>query len=165
MARFLSLAPCLWFDTEAEEAAKFYVSVFDNSKILRVLHYSEAGHEVHGKPAGSVLTVDFELDGHKFTALNGGPHFNFSEAISLQVTCESQQEVDYFWERLSEGGEKGRCGWLKDRYGLSWQVTPAALTEMLDDPDELKRVRVTNAFLTMDKLDIKELEKAYLATE
>lgn len=161
MAILQKIAPCLWFDTEAEEAAEFYVTVFDNSRILRVLHYTEAGYEIHGKPAGSVLTVEFELSGQRFTALNGGPHFKFSEAISLEVNCDTQQEIDYYWEKLSEGGEQGNCGWLKDRYGLSWQVTPAILSEMLRDPDQNKCVRVTNAFLQMQKLDIRELEKVF----
>lgn len=161
MAILQKIAPCLWFDTEAEEAAEFYVTVFDNSRILRVLHYTEAGYEIHGKPAGSVLTVEFELSGQRFTALNGGPHFKFSEAISLEVNCDTQQEIDYYWEKLSEGGERGNCGWLKDRYGLSWQVTPAILSEMLRDPDQNKCVRVTNAFLQMQKLDIRELEKVF----
>ena len=161
MAILQKIAPCLWFDTEAEEAAEFYVSTFENSRILRVLNYTEAGYEIHGKPAGSVLTVEFELSGQQFTALNGGPHFKFSEAISLEVNCDTQQEIDYYWEKLSEGGEQGNCGWLKDRYGLSWQVTPIILSEMLRDPDQSKCVRVTNAFLQMKKLDIRELEKAF----
>ena len=160
MPGFITLSPCLWFDTEAEEAANFYVSIFEHSRILRILRYPDTGYEIHGKPAGSVLTVEFELDGHRFTALNGGPHFKFSEAISLEVTCETQQEIDYFWDRLSEGGERGPCGWLKDKFGLSWQVTPAMLGEMLDDPDEQKRIRVMRAFLKMEKLEIDKLENA-----
>lgn len=155
------ITPCLWFDTEAEEAAGFYVSVFENSRILRVLHYTEAGFETHGKPAGTILTVEFEISGQRFTALNGGPQFKFSESISLEVNCDSQQEIDYYWEKLSDGGEKGNCGWLKDRYGLSWQVTPVILAEMLSDPDQRKCARVTTAFLQMKKLDIRKLEKAF----
>lgn len=161
MAIIQKITPCLWFDTKAEEAAGFYVSIFENSRILRVLHYTEAGYEIHGKPAGSILTVEFELSGQRFTALNGGPQFNFSEAISLEVNCETQQEIDYYWKKLSSGGEKGNCGWLKDRYGLSWQVTPVILAEMLSDPDQNKCRRVTNAFLQMRKLDLGELEKVF----
>ncbi len=161
MAAIQKITPCLWFDTQAEEAAVFYTSIFKNSRIDRILYYSEAGHEIHGKPAGSVLTVEFELDGQRFTALNGGPQFKFTEAISLEVTCETQQEIDYFWEKLGEGGEESACGWLKDRYGLSWQVTPAALGKMLTDPDPVKTERVTNAFLQMVKLDLAELERVY----
>lgn len=161
MAYLQKITPCLWFDTEAEQAAEFYISIFENSRILRRLHYIEAGYEVHGKPAGTIMTVEFEISGQRFTALNGGPHFKFNEAISLEVNCDNQEEIDYFWVRLSEGGEKGPCGWLKDRYGLSWQVTPAILAEMLSDPDQVKCTRVTNAFLQMGKLDIETLEKAY----
>ncbi len=161
MVNLQKIVPCLWFDTEAEGAAEFYVSVFENSRILRVLHYTEAGYEIHGKSAGTILTVEFEISGQRFTALNGGPHFKFSEAISLEINCETQQEIDYYWEKLSNGGEKGNCGWLKDRYGLFWQVTPIILAEMLNDPDQNKCMRVTNAFLQMKKLDIRELEKAF----
>ena len=161
MARIQKISPCLWFDTEAEEAAEFYTSIFDNSQTLRVLRYTDTGFEVHGKPAGTVLTVEFEIEGQRFTALNGGPHFKFNEAISLEILCETQQEIDYFWEKLSNGGEKGNCGWLKDKYGVSWQVTPMILGEMLSDPDETKCMRVTNTFLNMTKLDIRELEKAF----
>ncbi len=161
MVNLQKIVPCLWFDTEAEGAAEFYVSVFENSRILRVLHYTEAGYEIHGKSAGTILTVEFEISGQRFTALNGGPHFKFSEAISLEINCETQQEIDYYWEKLSNGGEKGNCGWLKDRYGLFWQVTPIILAEMLNDPDQSKCMRVTNAFLQMKKLDIRELEKAF----
>ena len=155
------IAPCLWFDTQAEEAANFYVSIFDNSRIIRILHYSEAGFEIHGKPAGSILTVEFELNGQRFTALNGGPQFKFSEAISLEVTCETQQEIDYYWDKLVEGGEEGPCGWLKDKFGLSWQITPAMLSEMLSDEDKEKTHRVMDAFLQMKKLDIATIKKAY----
>jgi predicted 3-demethylubiquinone-9 3-methyltransferase (glyoxalase superfamily) len=161
MATIQKITPCFWFDTQAKEAAEFYVSVFENSRILRILHYTEAGYDIHGKPAGTVLTVEFEISGQRFTALNGGPAFKFNEAISLEVNCETQDEIDYYWEKLSNGGEQSNCGWLKDRYGLSWQVTPILLAEMLNDPDKNKCMRVTNAFLQMKKLDIDELEKAF----
>ena len=157
------ITPFLWFDTQAEEAAQFYVSVFKNSMITDVLRYGEAGHEIHGRPAGSVMTVDFELDGQPFTALNGGPVFSFNEAVSLQVFCDSQAEVDYFWERLSEGGDKRaqQCGWLKDRYGVSWQVIPVELLEMIRDPDDEKSQRATAAMLRMKKIEIEEIRRAY----
>ena len=161
MATVQKITPCLWFDTEAQEAAEFYVSVFKDSRILRVLHYTDAGYEIHGKAPGTVLTVEFELSGQRFTALNGGPHFKFSEAISLEILCETQQEIDYYWEKLSEGGEEGNCGWLKDRYGLSWQITPILLGDMLSHPDEDKCMRVTDAFLQMKRLDLGELVKAF----
>jgi predicted 3-demethylubiquinone-9 3-methyltransferase (glyoxalase superfamily) len=161
MTSIQKIAPCLWFDTQAEEAANFYISTFENSRIVRVLRYVEAGQEIHGKPAGSVMTVEFELDGQRFTALNGGPEFKFNEAISLEVTCETQQEIDFFWEALTKGGEEGPCGWLKDRFGLSWQITPTVLGEMLGDPDVKKVERVTKAFLKMKKLDIAAIERAY----
>lgn len=161
MPNIHNITPCLWFDDQAEEAANFYVSIFEPSKILKILHYTEAGHEIHGKPAGSVLTVEFELNGQRFTALNGGPEFQFTEAVSLEVHCETQEEIDYYWEKLSENGEKGVCGWLKDKYGLSWQVTPTALGEMLSDPDEEKVNRVMDSLLQMKKLEIAELEKAF----
>src|SRR5262249_42241218 len=132
------ITPCLWFDTEAEEAAKFYCSVFKDSKLGKISRYTEAGRDVHGKPAGSVMVVEFEIEGQTFTALNGGPHFKFNEAISLQVRCETQAEVDYFWSKLTEGGEEGPCGWLKDKYGLSWQVVPASIPQMMTDPDSRK---------------------------
>jgi predicted 3-demethylubiquinone-9 3-methyltransferase (glyoxalase superfamily) len=159
--RFQRITPCLWFDSQAEEAAEFYIGIFPGSRILKVVRYGVAGHEVHDRPAGSVMTVSFELDGHRFTALNGGPHFKFTEAISMQVACEGQEEVDYYWERLGEGGEEGPCGWLKDRYGLSWQVVPDALAKMLDDPDREKTERVTQAFMQMRKFDVAALERAY----
>jgi len=161
MTSIQMIAPCLWYDTQAEEAANFYVSIFDNSRIIRVLHYSEAGFEIHGKPAGSILTVEFELNGQRFTALNGGPQFKFSEAISLEVTCETQQEIDYYWDKLVEGGEEGPCGWLKDKFGLSWQITPAILSEMLSDENKQKTHRVMDAFLQLKKLDIATIKKAY----
>ena len=155
------ITPCLWFDTEAEEAAKFYCSVFKDSKLGKISRYTEAGRDVHGKPAGSVMVVEFEIEGQTFTALNGGPHFKFNEAISLQVRCETQAEVDYFWSKLTEGGEEGPCGWLKDKYGLSWQVVPASIPQMMTDPDSRKSARVMNAFLKMKKLDIATIERAY----
>ncbi|GAB4523165.1 MAG: VOC family protein [Amphiplicatus sp.] len=155
------IAPCLWFDTQAEDAAKFYVSVFDNSRILTVTRYGEEGFEIHGKKAGQVMTVEFELEGQKFVALNGGPQFKFDEAISFQIFCESQEEVDFFWRTLADGGEEGPCGWLKDRFGLSWQVVPVVLLQMLADCDAQKVARVTKAFLQMKKFDIAELERAF----
>ncbi len=153
--------PCLWFDTEAEDAAKFYCAVFKKSRIGRVSRYADAGQEIHGKPAGSVMAVEFELDGQRFAALNGGPHFKFDEAISFQVHCHDQSEVDYFWKALSVGGKEGPCGWLKDRFGLSWQIVPAILYEMLMDPDQEKVKRVTTAFLAMKKFDIAALKRAF----
>src|SRR5687768_6869123 len=157
------ITPCLWFDDQAEEAAAFYTAIFRNSRITRVARYGDAGREVHGRPAGSVMTVAFELDGRPFTALNGGPMFQFNEAISLQVPCETQEEIDYYWEKLSEGGDEGakQCGWLKDKYGVSWQVFPAALPEMLKDPDPQKSGRAMSAMMKMKKLDLAALKKAY----
>jgi predicted 3-demethylubiquinone-9 3-methyltransferase (glyoxalase superfamily) len=157
------IVPCLWFDDQAEEAAQLYTSIFRNSRIVRVARYGEAGREIHGRPAGSVLTVDFELDGQAFTALNGGPHFQFNEAISLQVLCETQEEVDDYWEKLSEGGDEKaqQCGWLKDRYGVSWQVVPTILPEMLEDHTSERSQRAMEALLKMKKLDIEELKRAY----
>ncbi|HEX8990961.1 MAG TPA: VOC family protein [Anaerolineales bacterium] len=152
------ITPFLWFDDQAEEAMNFYVSVFKNSRVLRVSRYGDAGPGQKGQ----VMTATFELDGQKFTALNGGPvHYAFTEAISFYVDCADQQEVDYFWARLSEGGEKGPCGWLKDKYGLSWQIVPIALGEMLGDQDPEKARRVTEAMLKMGKLDIAGLRQAY----
>lgn len=156
------IAPCLWFDDQAEEAARFYTSVFKNSKTVRTSHYTEAGHEVHGRPPGSVMTVDFELDGISFTALNGGPHFKFNEAVSLQVNCDTQEEVDYYWDKLSAGGDlrAQQCGWLKDKYGLSWQVVPVIMSDLMSDSDKERAGRVMEAMLKMKKLDIAELERA-----
>ena len=151
-----TLTPCLWFDTEGEEAATFYTSVFKNSRILSVNRYGEAGP----RPAGTVMTVRFELDGQEFLALNGGPDFSFTEAISFQVPCADQEEVDEYWERLSEGGEEGPCGWLKDRFGLSWQIVPTVLPELLDDPDPGRSQRAMAAMLTMGKIDIAALHRA-----
>jgi predicted 3-demethylubiquinone-9 3-methyltransferase (glyoxalase superfamily) len=157
------ITPCLWFDDQAEEAAEFYTAIFRNSKVVKIARYGEAGHEVHGKPPGSVLTVAFELDGQAFTALNGGPIFKFTEAISLQVNCETQEEVDYYWNKLSAGGDDKaqQCGWLKDKYGLSWQVVPRALVELISDPDPQKSGRVMEAMLKMKKIDIDQLKRAY----
>ncbi len=150
------ITPNLWFDTEAQEAAEFYVSVFPNSKITNVTHYTDAGPG----PAGSVLTVDFVLDGQEYTAINGGPQFTFDEAISLLINCADQEEVDYYWEKLSEGGEEGPCGWLKDRYGLSWQVCPTAMLDLLNDPDRARVDRAMAAMFQMKKLDIAALYAA-----
>jgi predicted 3-demethylubiquinone-9 3-methyltransferase (glyoxalase superfamily) len=154
---------CLWFDNQAEQAAAFYTGVFRNSRIVRVIRYGEAGREVHRKPAGTVMTVEFELEGQAFTALNGGPEFKFNEAISFEIMCGTQKEVDYYWEKLSEGGDKNaqQCGWLKDKYGVSWQVVPTILIDMISDPDPAKSGRVMEAMLKMKKLDIAELERAY----
>ncbi len=151
------LTSCLWFDTEGEDAANFYVSVFPNSRIVNVSRYGDAGP----RPSGSVMTVDFELDGHPFMALNGGPEFTFNEAVSFVVDCADQDEVDHYWTRLSEGGEEGPCGWLKDRFGLSWQVVPAALGELASDPDPAKSQAVIKAMLGMRKLVVAELQAAY----
>lgn len=155
------IAPCLWFDGQAEEAAKFYVSVFKNAKINEISYFGKAGHEVHGRPAGSVMTVAFELDGQSFVALNGGPHFKFDEAISFQVYCDTQDEIDYYWDALSRGGQEGPCGWLKDKFGLSWQVVPVALLDIMLDRDTEKSGRVMNAFLQMKKFDLAALKQAY----
>jgi predicted 3-demethylubiquinone-9 3-methyltransferase (glyoxalase superfamily) len=157
-----TITPCLWFDTQAEDAAKFYCSVFENSKITAVSRFPEAGQEVHGKPAGSVMVVAFELDGQPFTALNGGPQFKFDEAVSFQIMCETQDEIDHYWSKLTgSGGQEGPCGWLKDRFGLSWQVVPAAIPRMMTDPDPAKSARVMNVFLKMKKLDLAAIERAY----
>ena len=157
------IAPCLWFDDEAEPAAAFYTGIFPNSRIGTVLRYSEVGQEFHGKPAGSVMTVAFELDGLAFTALNGGPLFRFNEAVSLQVYCKTQQEIDHYWEKLSAGGDENaqQCGWLKDRYGLSWQIVPLALLDMLQGPAPEKSQRAMAALFQMKKLDIAALQRAY----
>lgn len=163
MPHIQKIAPCLWFDDQGEEAARFYVSVFKNGRIVNVARYGEAGHEIHGRAAGSVMTVDFELDGQSFTALNGGPQFKFNEAVSFQINCETQEEIDYYWEKLSEGGDPQAqvCGWLKDRFGLSWQVVPIVLAEMVKDPGSEKGQRAFQAMLGMKKLDIAELKRAY----
>lgn len=155
------IAPCLWFDNKAEEAAKFYVSVFKKSKIGKTSYYDEGSSKVSGRPKGSVMTVTFKLNGQKFTALNGGPLFKFSEAISLMVPCKTQKEIDYYWEKLSAGGAKSECGWLKDKYGVSWQIVPAQIGKMISGKSSAKSSRVMDALLKMKKLDIKKLEQAY----
>jgi predicted 3-demethylubiquinone-9 3-methyltransferase (glyoxalase superfamily) len=163
MANVQRISPCLWFDSQGEEAAKFYTSIFKNSRIGAIARYGEAGKEFHGKPPGSVMTVEFYLDGQKFTALNGGPIFKFNEAISLQVSCETQDEIDYYWEKLSAGGDPNsqQCGWLKDKFGVSWQVVPALLDAMMTDPDTKKSQRAMHALLQMKKLDIAKLKAAF----
>jgi predicted 3-demethylubiquinone-9 3-methyltransferase (glyoxalase superfamily) len=155
------ITPCLWFDDKAEEAAKFYVSLFKNSKVGTVTRYGEAGAEVSGRPEGSVMTVTFEIEGQEFVALNGGPHFKFTEAVSFMVKCETQKEIDEMWEKLSQGGEKGQCGWLKDKFGLSWQIVHPMMDEMLQDKDAKKSQRVMKAILQMNKPDIETLKQAY----
>jgi predicted 3-demethylubiquinone-9 3-methyltransferase (glyoxalase superfamily) len=155
------IVPCLWFDTQGEQAAKHYVSIFKNSRIGRIGRYGKEGKEIHGKEAGAVMTVEFELEGQKFLALNGGPHFKFDEAISFQVFCETQEEIDYFWSKLSEGGSEGPCGWLKDKFGLSWQVVPSIVPELMSSGDAQKADRVMKQILQMKKIDIATLQKAY----
>ena len=163
MTKTQKITPCLWFDTQAEEAAKFYTSIFDNSRIVNTVRYGKAGQEIHKMPPGTAMTVEFELGGQTFTALNGGPLFKFNEAVSFQVMCDSQKEVDLYWERLSQGGDKNaqQCGWLKDRFGLSWQIVPSSLPKMLADPNPEKSQRVMTALLKMKKLDIDALKRAY----
>lgn len=158
-----TITPCLWFDSQAEEAANFYTSIFTNSRIVNVSRYGEAGQEVHGKQPGSVMTVAFQLDGQPFVALNGGPAFNFSEAISFQIMCESQDEVDYFWTKLSEGGDERaqQCGWLKDQFGVSWQVIPTELPGLISDPQSEQCKRAMESMLQMKKIDVNELKRAY----
>ena len=151
----------LWFDDKAEEAANFYVSIFKNSRIGSIARYGEAGAEVSGRPQGTVMTAAFQLDGQEFVALNGGPHFKFTEAISLVVNCETQQEVDELWEKLSAGGAKSQCGWLKDKYGLSWQIVPTVLGKLMQDKDAERSNRVMKAMLQMSKIDIKRLQQAH----
>lgn len=155
------IAPCLWFDNQAEEAVHFYTSIFNNSKILRLSYYGDAGAEISGKPQGSLMTVTFQLEGQQFIALNGGPHFKFSPAISLFVSCESQEEIDALWNKLSADGETIQSGWLQDKYGISWQIVPAILADLLNDPDTEKSEQVMKAMLKMKKLDIQTLRKAY----
>ena len=157
------LTPCLWFDNEAEEAAKFYTGIFKDSKIHSIVRYPHAAENASGKPAGSVMTVEFEVNGQRFMALNGGPEFKFSEAVSFMVPCKDQKEIDYYWQRLTDGGEESVCGWLKDRYGLSWQVVPEHLSDMMESDDPQKVEAVTGAFMQMKKLDIATLEQAYKA--
>ncbi|HEV7883599.1 MAG TPA: VOC family protein [Solirubrobacteraceae bacterium] len=150
------ITPNLWFDTAAEDAANFYVSVFPNSRVVAVTHYTEAGP----RAAGTVMTVEFELDGQRFVGINGGPEFTFDEAVSFQIDCETQDEIDSYWERLSEGGEEGPCGWLKDRYGLSWQVVPTGMEELFTDPDAARAERAMRAMLGMGKIDLAALRSA-----
>ena len=163
MAIVQKITPCLWFDNQAEEAARFYVSIFKNSAIGAVTRYGKEGFEIHGKPEGSAMTVSFRLEDQEFTALNGGPHFQFSAAISFVVRCETQAEVDHYWEKLGEGGDKQaqRCGWLKDKYGVSWQIVPIALYELMGGADARKTQRVMRAMLQMKKLDLAALRRAY----
>ena len=160
-----TITPCLWFDDHAEEAVSFYTSIFKHSKIGRVSRYGEEGAKASGRPAGTVMTLEFQLDGRVFVALNGGPVFRFNEAISFQVYCKTQEEVDHYWDRLSNGGDvqAQQCGWLKDKYGVSWQIVPSVLIEMLQDKDPAKTNRVMKAVVQMKKIDIKRLEQAYAA--
>ncbi len=163
MASVKKIAPCLWFSDQAEEAAKYYVGIFKNSKIGKISRYGEAGRETHRRPPGSVMTVQFELEGQPFTALNGGPVFTFNEAISLQIYCKDQKELDYYWEKLTAGGDPKAqvCGWLKDKYGLSWQVVPETIEDLMGDPNDPGSQRAFEALLEMKKLDIAALERAY----
>lgn len=161
------ITPCLWFDDQGEEAAKFYTGIFPNSRITTVTRYSAAGVEVHRRPPGSVMVVAFELDGHSFTALNGGPVFTFNEAVSLQVNCATQEEIDHYWEKLGAGGDPKaqQCGWLKDRYGVSWQIVPSFMDEMFRDAESPATERAMTAMLGMKKLDIAELRRAFEGSE
>ena len=154
---------CLWFDDQGEEAARYYVGIFKNSRINTITRYGKAGFEIHGRPEGSVMTVEFELDGEKFTALNGGPHFKFNEAVSFEIHCETQEEIDYYWEKLTAGGDPKaqQCGWLKDKFGLSWQVVPTEWSKMYTDETSEASQRAFEAMLHMKKLDIEELKRAY----
>jgi len=161
MTTMQKITPFLWFDNQAEEAVKFYTSIFKNSRIGKIARYDEAGEKAAGRPAGSVMTVEFQLEGQKFMALNGGPVFKFTEAISFVVNCKTQAEVDKYWKKLSAGGKEVQCGWLKDKYGLSWQIVPTVLGEFLSDKDAAKSHRVMQAMLKMVKLDIKKLKQAY----
>jgi len=166
MAITRRIRPCLWFADQAEEAARYYVGIFKNSRITNITHYGTAGFETHRRPAGSVMTVAFELDGQAFTALNGGPAFTFNEAVSFEVSCETQEEIDYYWEKLSAGGDPKaqQCGWLKDRYGLSWQVVPENVEELFEDAESPGAQRTMEAMLEMKKLDIAELQRAHDGT-
>ena len=155
------ISPCLWFDTEAEDAAKFYTSVFENSAIKQISRYGNAGREVHGKEPGTVMVVEFEIEGQTFTALNGGPHFKFNEAVSFQVMCDTRAEIDYFWSKLSQDGREGQCGWLKNKYGLSWQVVPSELPELIADTSGARHDRVIGAVMQMKKFDIEALKQAH----
>jgi len=149
---------CLWFDNQAEEAAKFYTSVFKNSKIGHISRYGKEGHEIHGQPEGRVMVVSFQINGQSFTALNGGPLFKFNESISFQVYCDTQEEIDYYWSKLTDGGEEGQCGWLKDKFGVSWQIVPTILPKLMSDP--ARAGKVTNLFMQMKKFDIEKLKQA-----
>lgn len=149
------ITPCLWFDNQAEEAARFYTSIFEDSKIESITRYGKEGYEIHGQKEGSVMTVSFRINGQPYTALNGGPIFKFNESISFQVFCKDQEEIDYYWDKLTEGGEEVQCGWLKDKFGVSWQIEPEILSELLSDPN--KAGKVTNAFMQMKKFDIAKL--------
>src|SRR5687767_6435067 len=164
MATFQKITSNLWFDSNAEEAAKFYTSIFKNSKIDRITRYGKEGYEIHGRPEGSVMTVEFRIEDQQFSALIGGPYFKFNEAISFIVNCKTQDEIDYYWEKLSQGGDKKAqvCGWLKDKYGVSWQIVPTVLSDMMNDGVTEKSERVMNAMLQMKKLDIAELKEAYI---
>lgn len=157
------ITPCLWFDDQSEEAVAFYSAIFPNSKVVAVTRYSEVGREFHGRVPGSVMTVEFELDGQSFTALNGGPLFRFNEAISFQIFCDTQAEIDHYWDRLTEGGDPKaqQCGWLKDRFGVSWQIVPTIMVKLLGDPDPIKAQRVMKAMMGMKKIDIAEIKRAY----
>jgi predicted 3-demethylubiquinone-9 3-methyltransferase (glyoxalase superfamily) len=160
---FSKINPCLWFDSQAEEAARYYCSIFKNSKILSISHYGEAGYETHKRAPGTVLTAEFELEGQRFTALNGGPVFKFNEAMSLQVYCDTQEEIDYYWDKLSAGGDPSAqaCGWLKDKYGVSWQISPVIMAKMFADTDTTKTGRLMEAMLPMKKLEIAKLKRAF----
>lgn len=160
------ITPCLWFDNQAEQAAAFYTAIFKNSRIGRITRYGKEGFEIHGRPAGSVMTVEFVLDGQSFTALNGGPVFRFNEAVSFQVLCETQEEMDFYWERLADGGDEQaqQCGWLKDKFGLSWQVVPNALSEWVGDPGSEQSQRAMKAMLQMKKIDMESIRQAYEGT-
>ncbi len=160
------IAPCLWFAGQGEEAARYYTGIFPNSRIVATSRYPETGRETHGQAPGSVLTVVFELDGQSFTALNGPPIFQFTEAVSLQVYCDTQEEIDYYWDRLGAGGDEAarQCGWLKDRYGLSWQIVPRAMEQWVTDPDSARVGRIFAVMMKMKKLDLAELERAYTST-
>ncbi len=155
------ITPCLWFDTQAEDAANLYIATFANSRIKQISRYTEAGREIHGKAPGSVMVVEFELEGQTFTALNGGPQFTFDEAVSFQVMCDTQSEIDHFWSKLSDGGREGQCGWLKDRFGLSWQIVPSVLPQMMKDSDGARSGRIMNAVMQMKKFDLDILRRAF----
>ncbi len=158
-----NITPCLWFDNQAEDAARFYTAIFKDSKLGRTSSYGEEGYEIHGRPEGTVMAVEFEIEGQSFTALNGGPLFRFNEAISFQVYCDTQEEIDYYWRELSRAGDRAaqRCGWLKDRFGVSWQIVPRMLADLLTDPDREKSERVMKALLQMKKIDISLLQRAH----